>query len=219
MSAHWIDVAVERIKAERIAHRSYTRAVHDVFSALAVAQPGELVVVVGPSRVGKSRAIAEAVKLAVGECKPDDSVRPYVRINEDGYSRYTPFGILFDKTWVFAQGGRPVIYQPEAEYDLLPEALRWRHMRYEIGGAERVDFTWEREWRLHVDELHFDPSNAVVIVPNAEWEQRLRIAFDDQQDWQVAAYTQILDETIAEAYREDYPWRVACLGKPTPPAQ
>jgi hypothetical protein len=140
-------------------------------------------------------------------------------VNEDGYSRYTPFGILFDKTWVFAQGGRPVIYQPEAEYDLLPEALRWRHMRYEIGGAERVDFTWEREWRLHVDELHFDPSNAVVIVPNAEWEQRLRVAFDDQQNWQVAAYTQILDETIAEAYREDFPWRVARLGKPTPPAQ
>ena len=140
-------------------------------------------------------------------------------VNDDGYSRYTPFGILFDKRWIFAQGGRPVIYQPEAEYNLLPEELRWRHMRYEIDGPEHVDFTWEREWRLHVDELQFDPSNAVVIVPNADWEQRLRVALDDQQDWQVAEYAQILDETIAEAYREDFPWRVACLDTPTPPGQ
>lgn len=79
-------------------------------------------------------------------------------VNSDAYSRYTPFGILIDKRFLFARGGRPVIYQSEREYDQLPEALRWRHMRYEPDGEPRVDFTWEREWRLHADELRLEPS-------------------------------------------------------------
>jgi hypothetical protein len=79
-----------------------------------------------------------------------------------------------------------VIYQPEQEYGRLPEALRWRHMRYEPDAAEPVDFTWEREWRLHADEVPLDPSYAVLVLPNEAWETRLRNAFDEQQDWQVA---------------------------------
>ncbi|MET3151694.1 UNVERIFIED_ORG: hypothetical protein ABIC77_002947 [Stenotrophomonas geniculata] len=58
-------------------------------------------------------------------------------VNEDGYSRYTPFGILFDKTWVFSQGGRPVIYQPEAEYDLLPGRARGFHLGARVAIACR----------------------------------------------------------------------------------
>lgn len=91
MNAHWIDAAVEKIKTERIAHRNYTRAVQDVFNALAVAQPGELVVVVGPSRVGKSRAISEAVKQAVGNGTPKNDVRPYVLIEAENASTQGSF--------------------------------------------------------------------------------------------------------------------------------
>ncbi len=56
-----------------------------------------------------------------------------------GALRYGPFGIGVGKEWLFAQGGRPVIYQSEGEYDLLPEDFRWRHCRYE---PPNIDFTW-----------------------------------------------------------------------------
>src|SRR5713101_2317561 len=32
-------------------------------------------------------------------------------INEAGFTRYAPFGLLFSKSFVFDRGGRPVIYQ------------------------------------------------------------------------------------------------------------
>ena len=31
-------------------------------------------------------------------------------INKNGFSRYSPFGLLFSKESIFLQGGRPVIY-------------------------------------------------------------------------------------------------------------
>ena len=45
--------------------------------------------------------------------------------------RYRPFGIRVSKKWLYQEGGRPVIYQSDQEYDALPESHRWRHVRYE----------------------------------------------------------------------------------------
>jgi hypothetical protein len=82
--------------------------------------------------------------------------------------RYKPFGVMVDKAWLFAQGGRPVIYQPEAEYPLLHESQRYRHVRYE---PPDTDFTWEREWRVRVDELPLDPDAVTLVVPTRVWER------------------------------------------------
>ncbi|MEW8022336.1 MAG: hypothetical protein AB2777_16780 [Candidatus Thiodiazotropha endolucinida] len=35
-------------------------------------------------------------------------------------SKYSPFGIQVPKKWLFELGGRPVIYQTNEEYNLLP---------------------------------------------------------------------------------------------------
>jgi len=45
-----------------------------------------------------------------------------------------------------------VIYQTDNDFNILPEELRWRHVRYEPAGDQAIDFTWEREWRMHCDE-------------------------------------------------------------------
>jgi hypothetical protein len=82
--------------------------------------------------------------------------------------RYKPFGVMVDKAWLFAHGGRPVIYQPESEYTLLHESQRYRHVRYE---PPETDHTWEREWRVRIDELPLDPAAVTLVVPTRKWER------------------------------------------------
>lgn len=81
-----------------------------------------------------------------------------------GQPRYEPYGIAVRKEWLFARGGRPVIYQSNDDFDLLPPQLAWRHCRYEPG---TIDFTWEREWRICGD-LPLDPSETIVVAPTYE---------------------------------------------------
>lgn len=83
--------------------------------------------------------------------------------------RYRPFGIRVSKRWLYAQGGRPVIYQSDSEFDDLAESHRWRHVRYDPSTEPPVDFTWEREWRIRKDELELPPGEARIIVPHPSW--------------------------------------------------
>lgn len=79
-------------------------------------------------------------------------------------TRYEPYGVAVRKEWLFSKGGRLVIYQPESEFELLPEELRNRHVRYEP--TREIDYTWEREWRIQIDELELDPKETLLIVPD-----------------------------------------------------
>lgn len=80
---------------------------------------------------------------------------------------YAPFGVMLTKVTLFAAGGRPVIYQPEAEFEVLHESLRYRHKDYEPG--EQPDFSWEREWRVRADRLPLNPDAVTLVVPNRAW--------------------------------------------------
>ena len=127
-------------------------------------------------------------------------------------SRYAPFGLMFDKAWVFAHGGRPVIYEPENDFSTLPEEMRWRHVRYEPVGDAIVDFTWEREWRLPCEELRFSPDEAVIVLPNGEWSELLREIHGSEQDMVVEAYATVLEREIAEQLRDPFLWHIVTLG-------
>lgn len=87
--------------------------------------------------------------------------------------KYAPFGVMVDKSWLFEKGGRPVIYQPEKEYNLLHVDQRYRHKRYEPDKLDIEDFSWEREWRIQTDELPFVPEHTTLVVPNRDWEQKV----------------------------------------------
>lgn len=112
--------------------------------------------------------------------------------------RYWPFGISVSKKHVFSEGGRPVIYQPEYEFALLPEELRWRHMRYEPDSEPPIDFTWEREWRIHETEFILTPQETNIIVLNKESANTLEIQFEidewSRYSWECVGY----GETLAE---------------------
>lgn len=90
------------------------------------------------------------------------------RIAEDPthQTQYQPYGIAVKKDWLFSRGGRPVIYQSDAEYATLPTGLQYRHVRYEPDNE--IDFSWEREWRIQTNELIITPENALIVVPTAD---------------------------------------------------
>lgn len=130
------------------------------------------------------------------------------------HGRYSPFGFMFDKDWLFGRGARPAIYQSPEEYDLLPESHRWRHVTYSPDlGSNRVDFTWEREWRLKTDALALDPTVATLVVPNMAWRDRLLLRLQTEEDLLVRQYSQIMDPMLAEQYRGSFRWPVHVLWK------
>lgn len=133
-------------------------------------------------------------------------------VNPAAWSRYSRFGIVVSKAWLFQWGGRPVIYQPDSEYGLLPRKLRWRHVRYEPG---EVDFTWEREWRINCDELRFGPADIGIVVPDQEWAERLMKENEIENHFRIQQYMQLMDESLAQQYiepaMEPVPWRFFIL--------
>lgn len=79
--------------------------------------------------------------------------------------KYQPYGLIFEKAWLFQKGGRPVIYGPDDEYELLPEVMRYRHVRFTLG-ERNIDFTWEREWRIQTDQLDITSNDVTIVVPD-----------------------------------------------------
>jgi len=101
---------------------------------------------------------------------------------------YAPLGIMVDKGWLYEKGGRPVIYQSDEEYDLLHDLHKYRHKSYDP--LKNIDFTWEREWRIKVDELKLEPQKTTLIVPDRGWVD----SFKDKHTNQVRAQTMIFGE-------------------------
>jgi hypothetical protein len=132
-------------------------------------------------------------------------------LNEKANVRYSPFGIMFDKSWVYSQGGRPVIYQHESEFNLLDDSIRWRHVRYEPNDTYPIDFSWEREWRIHRDELLFTPADAIIVLPTPKHADYLRELHEEEQRYNFQVYSTILGDDIALQYREEFQWRIVTL--------
>lgn len=80
--------------------------------------------------------------------------------------RYLAYGFMFSKQYLYNLGARPVIYQSEDEYKILPDEIKYRHVKFDLTGDNKIDWTWEREWRLKMDELILDSQKVTIIVPN-----------------------------------------------------
>ena len=132
-------------------------------------------------------------------------------VNTNSFTRYAPFGLMFSKDWLYERGGRPVIYQSDAEYNQLPETLRWRHVRYEPLSDPVIDFTWEREWRLPCDELTFDASEVALVVPDTGWQEFIFHIWNSQQQLEAEAYSTVLDQLVIQQLEEPCPWRIVPL--------
>lgn len=79
---------------------------------------------------------------------------------------------MIDKKWLYEHGGRPVIYQSDEEFDLLHEKHKYKHKIYDP--IQGIDYTWEREWRIHTDELTLEPEQTTLIVPNRKYVEEFK---------------------------------------------
>jgi hypothetical protein len=109
--------------------------------------------------------------------------------------------VIVSKVWLFNQGGRPVIYQANDEYDQLPDSLKYRHVRYEPHRG--IDHTWEREWRIQTDRLPLCPDETTFVVPTRRWESE----FQQRHIAGVAAASSIIEVPIPTRM----PWHFVVL--------
>lgn len=81
----WAESAISEIKTIRIPHKNYERALSDTLAALVASSPGEVVCILGPSRVGKSRLAQELSTLLVGKSL-NDGYQPVVIVQASNCS-------------------------------------------------------------------------------------------------------------------------------------
>jgi hypothetical protein len=99
-------------------------------------------------------------------CFSEAPVAVLAQMLAQGGGKYAPLGVMVDKVWLFAQGGRPVIYQNPSEYDQLPDSHKYRHVNYDPVTAGRdSDVSWEREWRVQRSFVELDPAQVTLVVP------------------------------------------------------
>lgn len=111
--------------------------------------------------------------------------------------KYRPYGFIFRKRWVFEKGGRPVIYQPDPDYALLPPAKQHLHVRLWMSDQYTIDYTWEREWRIKTDRLDFTPEDVTLLVPTRQVSDALKEFWSAQR--------------VAAVSNEAYPWHTVVL--------
>lgn len=131
----------------------------------------------------------------------------------NSFSRYMPFGVMLPKRWIFAQGGRPVVYGHDSEYEQLPPPIRWRHVRYEPDSDPPIDFTWEREWRIQCETLEVSAAEAALVLPDFEWFGYFQTAWHAENQIELESYAAILDHLVLQQLEEPFPWRLVALAE------
>lgn len=89
--------------------------------------------------------------------------------------RYRPFGLSFDKQYIYEKGGRPVIYDKTNEAkEYLTREQYWRIVSYDLSDDDKIiDWTHEREWRVPGD-LKFNLGQVSVVVKDYDDYQELK---------------------------------------------
>ena len=100
-------------------------------------------------------------------CFTETTIETLKEIFDKGHERfrYQPFGIMVPKGVAYLAGARPVIYQPRCDLSLLHPSKRHLHVTFDL--IQSIDFTWEREWRLRMDQFGLIPDIVQVVVPTA----------------------------------------------------
>lgn len=96
----------------------------------------------------------------------------YRKLNPGAKWRYAGAGLLFSKSYAYAKGARPVLYEKtEVAKKILPPGEHWRIVNFDLSNSDDyIDWTHEREWR-HPGAFEFTIESAVVLLPNFQQYQ------------------------------------------------
>jgi hypothetical protein len=142
---------------------------------------------------------------------PIKQLREVFRWSAERDARVQPFGVLLGKDYLFALGGRPVIYQSDAEYEELPASLQYRHVRYDPITVPPIDFTWEREWRLRADVLQLEPERCCIVVASEADRAALFMEHAEREELRLEALGPAVGGSLADEMAESFPWPVISL--------
>lgn len=132
-------------------------------------------------RIIKSRELKGSNEMIIGGhrcvCFTESPVRCLTnngQLDSKYFSRYTPFGLQYCKRDVFRNGGRPVIYstKEEAKIQKFNTHINWRYVSYNPDLEGKLDFTWEREWRIKKEKVPVNPELVKLVFPNIDWINR-----------------------------------------------
>jgi hypothetical protein len=135
----------------------------------------------------------------------------------DGQKKYSNYGLMIPKIDIYKIGGRPVIYSDEADFDLLPDKMKYRYVRFEPlkkikDTNSNLDFTWEREWRINSSVDLRELSNYQIIVPSIELGTKLKEEAEKESynlykncqnsKVEIVNYTELLNNECNPGYRD-----------------
>lgn len=116
---------------------------------------------------GSRKAVCFQDAPLAGVCQNVFYEQKYREENKGSKTRYLAVGLAFPKTYVYAKGGRPVVYEKTSlAKQYLPNDQHWRIVNFDLDDLENIiDWTHEREWRVP-DDFQFEVEQATVLLTN-----------------------------------------------------
>lgn len=122
--------------------------------------------------IGSSNTIRGGFKCICFSEAPISKIGLFLSRENSIRTKYSPFGVMFDKKYMFNLGARPVIYQPDKEFVQLNPDIQYRHVIFDPNNG--IDWTWEREWRYKADKLQLYPNVVTLIVPKRDIVEQIK---------------------------------------------
>lgn len=161
-SADWAPAALEALKTTKVMHRNYENVRNQLAVASRAVMKGELIVLVGPSRVGKTRCLKDALSVREPN-EPDDDQRMSVVLAET--SNDSKNGEFSTKAFMAAclRAVRHPIYGVPDEDDPWEERLQAKIHRTPEGTLRAA---FERAIGLRrTERVVFDEAHHVQYAP------------------------------------------------------
>jgi hypothetical protein len=161
----WIPKAIDAIRDRKIEHKRYVHVRKRILSGVRAIWPGELIVLVGPSRVGKSRCISDALSVALVNVPDAEGTMRVVMVEAENSSKGGEFST---KAFMLAclKAIRHPIYGGPADDDLW--GSKFNQLLHKTSEATLRD-AFERALELRqVEYLVIDEAHHVQYVAGGD---------------------------------------------------